>query len=100
MSRVFSIATGRGIGKTRAQRLAAEGHTLSKDYGIIVNRERTRLGLSVPDLARRTELDETYLSELESAVTLRSPTLEIMYRIARALRKHPAELLPITGVVQ
>ena len=98
MSRVFSMTTMRN--QEHRLFLAQEADALSKEYGRIVNRERVRLNLSIRELAQRADLEPIYIRELENATTLRSPTLEVMFRIARPLKRHPAELLPISGGVQ
>lgn len=102
MSRAFvTYAT-----TARARQLEADANTLAIEYGRLVTEARVRYGVhigrtfSVEDLARRASLPAHYVEALEAGRANRTPTLEVMYRIARVLRRHPAELLPIMGVVQ
>jgi transcriptional regulator with XRE-family HTH domain len=52
---------------------------------------RTNAGLSLRDLAKRAELDYTYISHLEAG--RRAPSHAVLLGIAAALGVHPGELL-------
>jgi len=101
-SRVFVTSTVKGT--ARMLRIESDANVLAVEYGRLVREAReayaARLGRSftADDLGRRASLPSGYVEGLESATTKRTPTLEVMYRIARVLRKHPAELLPILAV--
>jgi len=48
-------------------------------------------GISQEELAFRAEVDRTYVSQIERAVG--NPSLLILYKLGKALRMGPAELL-------
>jgi transcriptional regulator with XRE-family HTH domain len=52
---------------------------------------RKALTLTQVELARRAGLSRTYLARVE--LGMQSPTLEVIERLARALRVRPGELL-------
>jgi transcriptional regulator with XRE-family HTH domain len=56
-----------------------------------IRRHRKAKGLSQEDLAGLAELNRNYIGFLERAE--RSPRAVIVFRIARALKVHPSELL-------
>jgi transcriptional regulator with XRE-family HTH domain len=56
-----------------------------------LRRARHAAGLSQEELADRAELDRTYISSLERE--LYSVTIDVVARIADALKVEPAELL-------
>ena len=56
-----------------------------------VRRERRAAGLTQEELAHRTGLDRTYLSDIERGI--RNPTVLWLQDIADALSIHPAVLL-------
>ena len=55
-----------------------------------LRRLRTDLGLTHEDLSERSTVHQTYLSGVESAK--RNPTVEVLERIASALRVDVSEL--------
>ncbi len=65
---------------TLAQRLAAEIHAARKSAG-----------LTQEDLAEKARVHRTYISQLERG--LKSPTVDVLARIASALGTTPASLL-------
>ena len=56
-----------------------------------LRRIRHEKGLSQDELARKADMDRSYLSRLENGAN--SPGLEIIGRLATVLRCEPAELL-------
>jgi transcriptional regulator with XRE-family HTH domain len=72
----------------RAKKVAvAFGHVL-RDY-------RQKAGLSQEELAGRADVDRTYVSLLERG--LRQPTLESLFRLAKALAVAPATMVSKTA---
>jgi len=67
---------------------------VGKAFGRVLRAYRLTLGLSQEGLAERADLDRTYPSLLERG--LRAPSLEMLFRIAEALRIDPAELVAKT----
>jgi transcriptional regulator with XRE-family HTH domain len=61
-----------------------------KQFGLEVKRRRLGSGLSQEDFAEVSELHRTYVSGIEQG--RRNPTLDIVFRIAHALRCSPADL--------
>ncbi len=61
------------------------------DFGRRVKRRRQALTLSQPELAKRAGISRGYLARVE--LGMQSPTLEVIERLARALRVTPGELL-------
>lgn len=64
---------------------------LSKLVGTNVRRLRRDAGLSQEELAHRSSIDRTYLSDIERG--LRNPTLLVICDLATALQVHPAVVL-------
>lgn len=60
-------------------------------FGKRVRTERKKLGLSQEELADRAEVHRTYIGMIERAE--KNITLGNIERVARALRKKPADLL-------
>lgn len=60
-------------------------------FGARVRELRTGRGWSQEDFAHRANLDRTYVSGIERGT--RNPTLDIIYRLARALEVPAADLL-------
>jgi DNA-binding XRE family transcriptional regulator len=60
-------------------------------FGKKVRKLRRELKLSQTDLAKTAELDRTYISGIERG--LQNPSLKIIAKIAKALKKKTAELL-------
>lgn len=69
-------------------------HLVGKAFGRVLREYRLILDLSQEELAERADLDRTYPSLLERG--LRSPSLEMLFRIAEALGIDPAELVAKT----
>lgn len=60
-------------------------------FGNTVREERLKLGLSQEELAERAGVHRTYIGMIERAE--KNITLENIEKIAKALRKTPADLL-------
>jgi len=65
--------------------------SLSKTFGRNVRRVRKERGLSQEALADEVGLAVTYVGQIERGI--RNPTLEIVERLARALKVKPLDLL-------
>jgi transcriptional regulator with XRE-family HTH domain len=61
------------------------------EFGRVVRRIRTSLGLSQEDLADRASIHRTYIGGIERGE--RNPTLTMIHRLAEALRVSPNSLL-------
>lgn len=61
------------------------------EFGRVVRRFRTMLGLSQEDLADRASIHRTYIGGIERGE--RNPTLTMIHRLAKALRVSPHRLL-------
>jgi transcriptional regulator with XRE-family HTH domain len=61
------------------------------DFGRAVRRYRARAGYSQEALADRAAIHRTYIGGIERGE--RNPTLLMIYRLARALRVTPSQLL-------
>ena len=57
--------------------------------------QRSALGISQQELAKRTKLHPSYMSDLEDGLT--NPSVESILKIADALHVSVAELYPQTG---
>lgn len=64
---------------------------LIKQFGLEVKRRRLESQLSQEDFAELSGLHRTYVSGIERGD--RNPTLDIVFRIARALQCQPSDLL-------
>ena len=60
--------------------------------GDVLRRLRKAKGLTQPELARRAEITDEYVSMLESGVK-RNPSLAVLQRLAKALNVTVAELI-------
>lgn len=60
-------------------------------FGSSVREHRKGLGLSQEALAEAARLDQTYVSGIETG--RRNPTLRVLFRLADALDRSPADLL-------
>lgn len=60
-------------------------------FGREIARLRKRLGASQEELAFRAEVHRTYISQLERG--LKSPTLNVILRLSRALKASPSRLV-------
>ncbi len=65
---------------------------LQISFGKIVRRKREDLDLSQEELAEQADLNTSYMGSIERGE--RNIGLEVLYRIARALKTHPKNLLP------
>jgi transcriptional regulator with XRE-family HTH domain len=61
------------------------------NFGIILQNERKKNGLSQEKLAELADLHRTYISDLERGV--RNPTITTIFTLCKALKTTPAELL-------
>lgn len=59
--------------------------------GAELKKERMKAGLSQEALAARAQIDRTYLSELEN--DKKSPTIDMLFRICRALEVKASTLI-------
>ena len=57
------------------------------DFGRVVRRIRTSLGISQEDLGDRASIHRTYIGGIERGE--RNPTLTMIHRLAEALKVHP-----------
>ncbi|HXT17686.1 MAG TPA: helix-turn-helix transcriptional regulator [Gemmatimonadaceae bacterium] len=64
---------------------------LTKAFGAVINGERKRLGMSQERLGLRAKIHPTYISQLERG--LKSPSLEVIAALAKALGRKPHELI-------
>jgi transcriptional regulator with XRE-family HTH domain len=69
----------------------ARRKVLSKAFGSVVRDARTRAELSQERLAFRAGIHPTYLSQVERG--LKSPTLEVVAALAKALHERPHVLI-------
>jgi len=63
--------------------------------GAAIKRERSLLGLSQQELARRSGLHRTYVSDLERGT--RNPSIESIDKLARALHISVLRLFEVAG---
>jgi len=61
------------------------------NFGIILQKERKKNGLSQEKLAGLADLHRTYISDLERGV--RNPTITTIFTLCKALNTTPTELL-------
>jgi transcriptional regulator with XRE-family HTH domain len=64
---------------------------LSFSLGRIIAARRQKAGLSQEDLAAKAGIHRTYVSQLERG--LKSPTINVLARVAAALDTRPSQLL-------
>ena len=69
-----------------------DGTTLGAAIGTLIRHHRTKAGMSGVQLAANAGISQPFLSQLESGRS--SVGIATLYRIARALRVHPSDLLP------
>jgi transcriptional regulator with XRE-family HTH domain len=67
---------------------------VARAFGAVLREVRSARGLTQEDLAAEAEVDRTYPSLLERGHRL--PTLGVYFRLCRALRCAPAELMAAT----
>lgn len=63
----------------------------TRAFGVVVREVRTRAELSQERLAFRAGVHPTYISQLERG--LKSPSLEVVVALARALHEKPHALI-------
>ncbi len=68
-----------------------EWSRLCKAFGAAARARREQLGLTQEELGYRTDLDRTYISDIERGV--RNPTLKVLGRMAKGLRTSAGRLL-------
>src|SRR6266404_8059420 len=69
--------------------------SLKISLGVAVRHERSILGISQGELARRSGLHRTYISDLERGA--RNPSIDSIERLARALHVSISELFERAG---
>jgi transcriptional regulator with XRE-family HTH domain len=67
---------------------------VARAFGRVLREARLARGMSQEDLAGEADVDRTYPSLLERGC--REPTLSVFFRLSRAVRQPPAELLNAT----
>jgi transcriptional regulator with XRE-family HTH domain len=65
------------------------------NLGVVIKKERTALGISQGELARRAGLHRTYVSDLERG--MRNPSLESVEKLAMALHLSMPKLFERAG---
>lgn len=65
--------------------------SLAKAFGQVLKQKRETLRLTQEQLAFEVNLHRTYISLLERG--LKSPTLDVIFRISTALKISPSELI-------
>jgi transcriptional regulator with XRE-family HTH domain len=70
--------------------------TVTASLGSVIRSRREKLGFSLRDLAARTGRDFGFLSRIETGQ--RSPRLDLLIDVARALRVKPSSLLRSAGL--
>jgi transcriptional regulator with XRE-family HTH domain len=68
--------------------------SVASAFGKVLRDAREAAGLSQEDLASDADIDRTYVSMLERGV--RQPTLETIFRLAKAVKLTPAALVSRT----
>ena len=64
---------------------------LTHAFGGVIHGERKRAGMSQERLGLRAKIHPTYISQLERG--LKSPSLEVVAALAKALGRKPHELI-------
>ena len=64
---------------------------LTKAFGGVIRDERKRLGISQERLGLSAKIHPTYISQVERG--LKSPSLEVIAALAKALDRKPYELI-------
>lgn len=68
-----------------------KGQTLNQTFGKIIKQLRLEQGLSQQELADYSEVDRSYVSDLERGRY--NPTLQTIYKISEILKVKPHELI-------
>ena len=66
---------------------------LARRLGDVIRQERKRKGVSQEQLAHIAGLDRTYLQRIEAGRS--NPSLDKIEALARALQRHPSDLLAL-----
>ncbi len=74
---------------------SAFAHLVGKSFGVVLREYRNAARLSQQKLATEAEIDRKYLYQLEQGLSL--PTLEMLFRLARALNVEISEIVDRTG---
>jgi transcriptional regulator with XRE-family HTH domain len=64
---------------------------LASKFGQVLKKERLKQQISQEELAFECSLDRTYISMLERGI--RQPTLETIFKLAKALRLTPSVIV-------
>jgi transcriptional regulator with XRE-family HTH domain len=64
---------------------------LSRQFGLVLRDGRVAKGLSQTALAAKSGVDRSYLGHIEAGA--HSPTLTVIFRLAKVLRASPAEMI-------
>ncbi|MEI9958750.1 MAG: helix-turn-helix transcriptional regulator [Ferruginibacter sp.] len=67
--------------------------SLATIFGEVLKELRNEAGISQEGLANECELDRSFISMLERG--LRMPTIETLFKLAKALSKAPFEIIKI-----
>lgn len=70
--------------------------SLATIFGEVLKELRNKAGISQEDLANECELDRSFISMLERG--LRMPTIETLFKLSKALKKAPFEIIKIVEV--
>lgn len=71
--------------------------TLEASFGNVIKQLRTDKGLSQEKLAFESDLDRSYISQLECG--LRKPSLLTVFQLAKALQISPAKIIESVEVL-
>ena len=71
------------------------GTNLKTGLGAAIRRKRTILGISQGELAKRSGLHRTYVSDLERGA--RNPSIDSIEKLARALQVSVAKLFEVAS---
>jgi transcriptional regulator with XRE-family HTH domain len=82
--------------RDRKQKKEKTVTTLARAFGTVLRTTRLEKGISQAKLAEITDMDRTYPSLLERG--LRSPGLEMLFRISTALEEPPAFIVERTAL--
>lgn len=63
-------------------------------FGLALRERRAEVGISQEELCFESDVDRTYLSEIERG--FRNPTLKVLWKLAAALKMKPSKLIALT----
>jgi transcriptional regulator with XRE-family HTH domain len=63
------------------------------EYTLLIRKYRIEKGMTQAELARKSRVRQSYISQLESAPNAKSPTLRVLFQIAEALQVCPYMLI-------